>query len=528
MSAPSSKEFRAGAGLTLACLAAAAGVALLGRDSVPAWQALQRSYAATQADFEPGLRAAPMALLSHPAEDGREYCSSCHLAGAGYQPLANPAVFAAHPEVGHDPLELGCTPCHKGDPGSLDPHGQQGFGIDRPLSGTLAWTSCLHCHDPQAEPELLDAWPQLASVRDSLEGALGSQGCLGCHRARGRGGLTGPQLHDFGTRIVADPTAAYESAFDLAYKQLERPQAVQAAARMPLPDLEPQERELLAAWLSLVGHLRHDDPGPWNPDPAATPVDAQQVYSWFCSGCHGEHGQGRERGQPPGAIPALASELWLSYLPDDLLLHTIREGRAGSLMEGFCAGEPGRDDILSEQEVQALTELLTGGALLQRPDRERFSLVAHASCSLCHFQRTDYLEGRSEEQRRDFLREHPWSWELQDWLEDEGFEVPSCLEPGVDEEGQTLEFHSGEELYEQLCVHCHQDWERGAPGREPAAPRLRGLLELEHVDAGYLLASVVVGRSDAPATQWRHQGITAGEYSPAQLVCLARWLEENP
>jgi mono/diheme cytochrome c family protein len=511
--------------LLLAVLASAVGAAVLGASDHPAWRVEQDGYADAEPDFEPALRAAPIGPVAATTPDGLEYCSSCHLAGAGYAALdAEP--FAAHPPVGHDPLELGCVPCHQGDPGSLAFHDAPAFGRDVPLTGSQAWTACLHCHDATAQAALLAPWPAVAERQAQLAGLFEDHGCLACHTAGGRGGLVGPELARFGATPVSDPTAPYGGRIEQALLQLEDPVALQPASRMPTPVLEPAEREALAAWLGLLGHIVDMDHDAWRPGEPGQLDCTGEVFAWTCQPCHGDDGAGRERGRAPGAVPALGSELWLAYADPELLRHVIEEGRDGSLMEGFRSAEG--SPILTKGEVDDLVDHLRDAVLVQQPDTATYQRIAAGSCEACHPLRDDYLEDRDEAQRAAYLPEHPWRWSLEDWLADEGLVVDSCDVAAEDEEGQPILVHAGEQLYDELCVHCHDDPERTPDDPEPSAPALRGFFDRDHHDAGYLLASVVIGRPDAPPTKWRHQGVTTGEYTPTQLACLARWLEANP
>ncbi len=517
MNQPPIKGFAASPWLLAAVASSAILSALMATRDRPAWQQVQAEYAQANAGFELGLRAMPARVSPGTAADSQEYCSSCHLAGAGYEPLQD-EPFAAHADVWHDPLELGCTPCHKGDPGALELHEGAAYGMDAPLPGSLAWAACLHCHDPATSPEAFAPWPALVQARAELAASLEGGGCAGCHRIGGRGGLVGPDLLDFGQRVVADPTAPYDCALGWAQQQLEDPHALQQAARMPTPDLDSEQRQLLAAWLSLLGHLQRDQQEGWQPTAPGAALDAERLYATFCGACHGPSGGGRERGRAPGAVPALASTLWLSYTSEELLRQVLSQGRPGSLMEGFASDEPGREPILEPAELDALLELLHSGALAPQPGA---ASEAPGSCELCHFQRSEYLDLPDPLA----LSEHPWTWDLDAWLQDEGFETGDCQLPA---DGEAAATHSGEQLYTSLCVHCHEDSQLGPVGNEPAAPVLRGALQREHFDAAYLLGSVVIGRPDAAPIKWRHQGITAGEYGAQQLACLVSWLEANP
>jgi mono/diheme cytochrome c family protein len=526
VSKPPPREFNASPWLLLAVLASAVGAAALGARDLPDWQTVQRAYQRHDPAFDIALRATPLGPVAKRTHDAQEYCTSCHLTGAGYA-AADGLVFAAHPPVGHDPLELGCTPCHGGDPASTAFHDEPTFGHPTPLTGQQAWTACLLCHDAEADDDALEAFadPQLLQ-RQLGRGVEYDGGCQACHQLGARGGLVGPDLRGFGATPVSDETAPYASRLEQARLQLEDPRALNPAGTMPVPDLGDQEREQVAQWLALQGHITDQDQGAWRPGRDDRLLCSEALYHLLCQPCHGEHMEGRERGRAPGAVPALGSALWRAYASPDMVRHVIQEGRPGSLMEGFRPREG--QAILREAELDALVDLaLDGGDLVQSRPGE-LERIARDSCIACHPLREDYLEAVPPEDRSAYLPEHPWRWSLEDWLEDEGLRVDSCDELAEAEDGAPVTVHAGERLYDQLCVHCHDDGERSPQRREASAPALRGFFEREHHDAGYLLASVVVGRADAPPIKWRHQGVTAGEYTPTQLACLARWLEKNP
>jgi mono/diheme cytochrome c family protein len=518
-------QFSASAWLLLAVATSAVAAAVLGAGDKPDWLRVQQRYAVEHPDFEIALRAAPLGPVTASTPDGQEYCASCHLAGAGYEPAAG-LIFAAHPAVGHDPLELGCVPCHGGDPGSTDLHDRAAFGRDAPLPGAQAWVACLQCHDAQAQGELLAPWPAVADAQAQLAALLADHGCQACHQLGARGGLVGPELRAFGASPVPDPTAPYDGRRAQAQLQLEDPRSLQPAARMPTPDLDDEQRALMATWLGLQGQVTDLDQDRWRPGAPQQAPCPGEIYGWFCMPCHGDGGGGLERGRPPGAVPALASALWLAHTSPEMVRHIIARGRPGSLMEGFLGdeGEP----ILTEGELEDLVDHILTGGLVQRPDRESFRRVASGSCETCHPLRSDYLDGRGPAERAAFLQDHPWRWSLEDWIADEGLEIDACEQQIQDGEGALTTVHTGEQLYLDLCIHCHHDPAHLPADREPSAPRLRGWFQREHHDAGALLASLVLGRPDAPPVKWRHQGITAGEYTPTQLACISRWLEDNP
>jgi mono/diheme cytochrome c family protein len=65
-------------------------------------------------------------------------------------------------------------------------------------------------------------------------------GCFGCHRLEGTGGLLGPDLSHVGARLPYETIDAVLTA----------PRSVNPHAMMPAPGLLPEEREALARFLA--------------------------------------------------------------------------------------------------------------------------------------------------------------------------------------------------------------------------------------------------------------------------------------
>jgi cytochrome c oxidase cbb3-type subunit 3 len=101
-------------------------------------------------------------------------------------------------------------------------------------------------------------------------------------------------------------------------------------------------------WLLLLLAPGCDLPG--KPKLADKPISADQVvdfdglYRQNCAGCHGADGK-------LGPAPPLNDAVFLSIIPDSVLLRVIREGRPGTPMPAFVANQGGP---LTEAQVNAL------------------------------------------------------------------------------------------------------------------------------------------------------------------------------
>ncbi len=76
-------------------------------------------------------------------------CPSCHLSVGTARPLRGDRLFAAHPDIPHDPRRIGCTPCHGGEgraTSQLEAHGERRFRVEPLLPHAHIEAGCATCH----------------------------------------------------------------------------------------------------------------------------------------------------------------------------------------------------------------------------------------------------------------------------------------------------------------------------------------------------------------------------------------------
>ncbi|HEY1784683.1 MAG TPA: c-type cytochrome [Pirellulales bacterium] len=91
---------------------------------------------------------------------------------------------------------------------------------------------------------------------------------------------------------------------------------------------------------------------PGKPDPDSRPVpidritDFATLYGTYCAGCHGADGK-------LGPAPPLSDAIFLTIVPDKVLLRLVDEGRPGTPMPAFSRRRGGP---LTDKQVHALAE----------------------------------------------------------------------------------------------------------------------------------------------------------------------------
>lgn len=169
---------------TLALLAWAA----YEENSLQEWRQLQREYRSLLPADQQEAFTVQLRQIVVPALDASDRCVSCHVGMApGQTAVAQHRVFAAHPDVAHDPTAYGCTACHGGQGRATekdDAHGNVPHWPEPMIPRRYAYAGCGSCHTHLAVPNSA----QLARGSALFE----RFDCLACHKLDGRGGTLRP------------------------------------------------------------------------------------------------------------------------------------------------------------------------------------------------------------------------------------------------------------------------------------------------------------------------------------------------
>ncbi len=398
------------------------------------WRGYQRQYAAALAsasgsapeggdatDYQIEVRQIFLESL------GRvDRCVSCHVGidNPGFvdaeQPLtAHPGELLKH----HPSDKFGCTICHQGQGRATshdDAHGRVEHWPQPMLEGDMVYTSCGRCHyETDLYGGQADLYGQASPLSSIPRGALlaglpgadnlargkklvADNGCLGCHKYRGRGGTLGPDITHVGDKTIHD--------FDFTHVPGERsvrnwltthfrsPSAVVPNTVMPEYELTDAQTEDLTAYM--VSLKRKSAPAAYTPlpmDSDPTPVRGETLFAMYCSSCHGADGLGATVRDPEVAnridvprellTPSLRNGDTLGVASDAFLRHIVARGRPGTSMPAW--GEQG----LSDDEIDLLVSFIRRWSV-DRTDVASVSAsrgnagygraLFRANCSGCH------------------------------------------------------------------------------------------------------------------------------------------------
>ena len=141
--------------------------------------------------------------------------------------------------------------------------------------------------------------------------------CLGCHSLRGAGGKLAPELSTVRERRDADYVA----------RKVADPQGTVAGTIMPHTPMPADWRALIVRYLggnpSMLATVQPAVP-------SAVDTNGAALYARYCTGCHGERGNGDGPNASSLPVPPArhASREAMSLRPDDSLFDTIAGGGA--------------------------------------------------------------------------------------------------------------------------------------------------------------------------------------------------------
>ncbi len=313
-----------------------------------------------------------------------------------------PQPFKAHPRPildDHDVDKFGCTVCHLGQgraTNKREAHARgEGVYWQRPLlPAPLTQSSCGVCHDPQ---HLRDrGGPLLAAGLGSFR----AEGCLGCHKLGGRGGVLGPALDREGDKVRHSfPFANVEgerNVWTWHREHLRAPDKVYPSSQMPAPDVDDEGIDALTSYLlslreaNLTERFTPRDRYEqryrvWH----TPPLDGSELYRQFCYACHEEGTETLLHDTLDTAVPSIRHPDFLAVASEDFLVENIRLGRPGTSMPAWGATGGG----LTDEVIGRLVSYLLESREERRditfvpstdPDPENGERIFREECADCH------------------------------------------------------------------------------------------------------------------------------------------------
>ncbi len=285
-------------------------------------------------------------------------CITCHTGTSDPRMAGEPQPFTTHPGdylLIHDPNEFGCTVCHEGQGFATekdDAHGDVAHWPTPLLAQEHMITACTRCHGeaglfgPGGLVSQASNHDGTASEGLVLMGKrlMENNGCLGCHQLDGKGGTIGPDLTKVGDKTHHEfdfskydfsehGKHALRHSTDWLTAHFENPASLIPDTTMPDLNFSKHESEALTAYVltlrSPMPAVAAGETDHW----AAADLSGAEVYSQFCSSCHGKSGEGSL--VPKITSLTLSNEDAQAVASDEYYRTIIKTGRAGTEMPSW-------------------------------------------------------------------------------------------------------------------------------------------------------------------------------------------------
>jgi mono/diheme cytochrome c family protein len=345
-------------------------------------------------------------------------CISCH------HGLENPLMegkkqpHASHPGTfmeDHPLQDYGCTICHGGQPGALSrkeafgrlPETHWPFPL---LEQPYIQSSCGKCHLAVFSDEQEGGDKDTPGAREGMEVFLSgksifsTEGCLGCHQARGVGGILGPDLTEQGEKTKHEYSfqniSGEQSISNWLKEHFRDPEMVSPGSQMLRIDLAESELEALATFV--MGLEKPEIPFEYFSLATLNEFKGQRefmegskAFSYLCSACHGKGGEGKGYEEFNTGIPAIGNPDFLRVASRDYIRFTLEKGRSLRQMGSWT----GRISGMQARELDSIASFLKAKTihgearvLSQSAGDARQGLVTYERyCQACHGQ-----EGRGD------------------------------------------------------------------------------------------------------------------------------------
>ena len=500
-----------------------------------------------------------------PQLDRVDRCISCHSGLEDSHMEGAPPPHSSHPGSfleDHPVQQYGCTICHGGQGRALTTASAHGMGEQEHwpqplLRSPYIQSSCGKCHlavfsgsdlaregvrgngwMPSGGPDLTGdqqipegSWSRDMEVLLSGRSLFSSEGCLGCHQARGVGGILGPDLTQQGEKTKHDYSFSNvqgeQTVSNWLKEHFKDPEMVSPGSQMLRIDLQENELDALATFV--MGLAKPDIPIDYFSMETLSEfkgireeMGGSRGYSSLCSACHGKQGEGKGYLEYETGIPAIGNTDFLRVASEDFIRFTLEKGRSLRQMASWATEVSGA----TTGEVDRITEHLKEKVRRSYPGMDRYrggsavtgSRLFEENCRSCHgsggdggvavaLNQPDLMERADDSYFiRTLLRgrENTAMPAWPDLEEGELADLLSYLRSWYGFRGtrgpmelEVTDITDGYLKYHFLCSRCHGDFGEGETG-----PAIINLDFLEVADDRFLYETIALGRSHTAMFGW--------------------------
>jgi mono/diheme cytochrome c family protein len=498
-------------------------------------------------------------------------CISCHVGLENPDMEGVPQPHAIHPGTflqDHPMQDYGCTICHGGQPGALSMDEAHGRLPDTHwpfplLEQPYIQSSCGKCHlavfsDAPEEDSSRSQSGAGKGMEVFLAGKdiFSAEGCLGCHQARGVGGILGPDLTEQGEKTKHEYSfqniRGEQSVSNWLKEHFRDPEMVSPGSQMLRIDLDEDGLNALATFV--MGLAKPEIPFEYFSMATLNEfkgkreiMEGQRGFSYLCSACHGKAGEGKDYESFNTGIPAIGNSDFLRVASGEYIRFTLEKGRSLRQMgswttriSGMQAGElDGITSFLKERNHRTDPEelVLAGG------DAGEGLLLFGQYCKACHGEAGAgdvavalKQEGLLSRAGNDFLVHTLLNgrgntampgWSnlgddpladllalLSSWRNSHPTKVPIEL-PEPDLEQGALRYHF-------LCSRCHGEFGEGETG-----PAIINRDFLQAADDNFLYETIARGRAHTAMFGWSSDVYNQEKLNPADISNIIGYMRQS-
>lgn len=466
-------------------------------------------------------------------------CVTCHNGLENPSMAGFPQPHKTHPGdhlKNHPVAKFGCTVCHGGQGRALEMH--EAFGRDPRfhwpfplLSQPYIQASCGKCHLAiYSESQQFEGTDIFYSGKEIFR----QEGCLGCHKARGVGGILGPDLTEQGEKTKHEYSfqniAGDQSISNWLKEHFRDPEMVSPGSQMLRIDLPDEDLDALVTFV--LGLAKPDIPFEYFSVEALREfkhdrnlLPGNMIFSFSCTACHGKNGEGKDYRHFIMGVPGILNPDFLRMVSEDYIQFTLRKGRSDRQMASWAPVLSGWKDKEIDSIVVFFSDRtrksqIRNNQLLGEGDIENGKGFFETNCVMCHgsdgrggialainsdgflpvasdrFIIQTILYGRNNtampswydmnaKQQADLLAY------IRSWNTKQGRDYQANLPPG--------DIRKGALNYHYFCSRCHGEFGEGDTG-----PSILNRNFLVAASNAYLYETIAKGRSLTAMFGWSH------------------------
>lgn len=465
-------------------------------------------------------------------------CVTCHIGIENPQLKNAEQPYKFHPGnyLENHPVEkYGCTVCHAGQGRALnleDAHAiNRETHWDRPLlSDPYIQSSCGQCHLSVFEDDKVFTGADVFKAGHSI---FSREGCLGCHKARGVGGIIGPDLTHQGEKTRQEYNfqniTSEQTVSNWLKEHFRDPEMVSPGSQMLKIDLP--EKDLMALSTFVLGLAKPDIDFEYFSLATLNEfkgnrayLEGEKAFLLICSACHGKQGEGKSYEDYNTGVPGIFREDFLRVASDDYIHFTLLKGRSKRQMASWMTDISG----LKDAEISGLTSFvknrLSDKHVAYRPYALRNATVDSGKklfqnhCATCHgaeaaggialaLNRKDLLRNAENEYLFNTILRGRENATMPSWInlpENEIYDIVKYLRSfqAFDPFYAHVHFNmkdseEGKLKYHFLCSRCHGDAGQGQTG-----PRIINKDFLDLAPDDFLYNTISSGREHTAMFGW--------------------------